>query len=668
MVIMYTFYKNYKFQMLTFITIVVIKAAFIAMLPGLSMTTGADEVGTIAGAAFFAGLDWSYVISTVPFYGFGYTMFMAPLFLMGLPPQAIFQIMLFCGAICLGFCGVICYNILTRFFDIADKWFCYLLSITAVFFINNNISTNWVYNEAILFLLGWLIIYILLIMYRRKQNGKNNYICSALLAFIMCYGTLCHARMLFYWGAIAVFLVCHYIITRKRLLQLSVFVPALAVFFIAARLLIDYVQLRLWLRGDEPLPNDIFGISIPVASPVTASLAAPISASVEAVAGTSFIAPISASVEAIVGVIDVGAIWAFIRIIIGHIFSMTMLTGGLILFLFVMFFLTCYHLFRKRDRSEAWQCVLDNKEIVLVVVYVISLLAAISLLTAIREAGWHIDSAPRDSKWFVYSRYWAAVAAPAIMVSAAMLKKLNIKKEIFYTMPLLASGICLLLLRYVVPYMTGYKWSAIFHDFRAIPLRGLTDILRFSDYLLISAVCFILVIVTFLLYRNKKAKSAIALVLAFFMFHNFFITAVVLRENSVNVDRQNNKIVGFFNTAGITNTEYYDIIADLPGFENLHLQFYLYDHRIIPANHPRELIAELAAEIESSIVIVNELPDDDSDIDAGDYLNVIFHADVIDGIGPFILVAKSDEQLTRRLAEKSYILEEIAIGACEASS
>jgi hypothetical protein len=636
---MYAFIKKLNYQVLIFFTIVLIKSVFIAMLPGLTMTTGADEVGTIAGAAFFAGLDWSYVISTAPYYGFGYTMLMAPLFLLGLSPQLIFHVMLFCGAVLLGFCGVICYNILTRFFDIADKRFCYLLTVTAIFFINNNISTNWVYNEAILFLLGWLIIYILLIMYRRKQDGKNNYIYSTLLALIMCYGILCHARILFYWGAIAVFLVCHYVITRKRLLQLSVFIPALAGLFIAARLLTDYVQLRLWLRGDQPLVNDMFNISMPAASPVMASL----------------IAPISASVEAISGTIDIGTITAFIRIVTGHLFSMTVFTGGMVLFLIIVLLSVMFCLLRRKKRSEALQYISNNMEITLVTVFVVSLLAATTVLTAAREASWHIDSITRDLKWLVYSRYWAVTVAPAIMVSAAILKKPGVSKWVYCAVPLLSVGICAFFIRVVAPYLAGFQWSVIFHEFRAIPLRGLTDILYYNDFILVSVVCLILITLVFLLFRYNKALIALSCVLVFFMFHNFYITAVVMRENSISVERENMKVVNFFNTAGITEAEHYDILVDLPLSGNLHLQFYLYNHRLVPINHPRGI----GSDVESSILVLRELPNADSDIVKEDYLSVYYHVDVLDDTGPFILVAKNDEQLTRRLLEKSFTLFEV---------
>ena len=74
------FFEKYKYQIFLFIVIIAVKGIFNCFLSTLVQISGADEFGTIAGASYFAGLDWSNVVKKVYYYGFGYSMFMAPIF------------------------------------------------------------------------------------------------------------------------------------------------------------------------------------------------------------------------------------------------------------------------------------------------------------------------------------------------------------------------------------------------------------------------------------------------------------------------------------------------------------------------------------------------------------------------------------------------------------
>ena len=56
--------------------------------------TLSDELATISGAAYFAGLDWSAVISNAGYYGSGFSALFAPLFLLTDNPFVIYKGML----------------------------------------------------------------------------------------------------------------------------------------------------------------------------------------------------------------------------------------------------------------------------------------------------------------------------------------------------------------------------------------------------------------------------------------------------------------------------------------------------------------------------------------------------------------------------------------------
>ena len=148
-------WKDYKIQFLLFLGVFSFKIILNLFLKSSTLTAGNDDIGTMAGAAYFAGLDWSDVISRSLYYGWGYSMFMAPAFLLTDNVRILFQAMLAYNALLLGLSVVICYNILHKILKIQNKTFCVLVTLAANFYFIALMNTNIVFNETAIIFLTW---------------------------------------------------------------------------------------------------------------------------------------------------------------------------------------------------------------------------------------------------------------------------------------------------------------------------------------------------------------------------------------------------------------------------------------------------------------------------------------------------------------------------------
>ena len=150
-----------------------------------------DEIGYLSSAAYFSGHDWSGVISTIPYYGYGYGILLTPLFLIFKDPVLLYSAVLTLNII-----------LLVLSFFIVIRCGCYFLkgsSLTVITFIallitlysNNLVQVHFAWSETVLYFLYWLSV-LLIIKVTEKPSAKN------LIILIMClfYMFAVHMRAL----------------------------------------------------------------------------------------------------------------------------------------------------------------------------------------------------------------------------------------------------------------------------------------------------------------------------------------------------------------------------------------------------------------------------------------------------------------------------------------
>lgn len=246
------FRKIFCVEIVAFIFVFLLQFVPVLFTEPLIQSVGGDEVGTISGAAFFAGYDWSETVSLHKYYGFGYSVFMAPLFEIFKGPKYIYQAMIAVNGITYASSAAIAANCMKRFCN-SSLYVC--LSAIACVFIP--LKFTCVINEHMLILLIWIVCWVLLQLNNIKCDNlskKNFY--TVLLAILLAYSLTIHTRAILIWGAVIVAILYEYIHKRKFIVNVVLFLLALFLGYIIANSLIEYVQNTLYTIGDsEVLAN-----------------------------------------------------------------------------------------------------------------------------------------------------------------------------------------------------------------------------------------------------------------------------------------------------------------------------------------------------------------------------------------------------------------------------
>ncbi|MBD5137586.1 MAG: hypothetical protein HDT39_16855 [Lachnospiraceae bacterium] len=390
---------RYKCQIIIFLSIIIFKSVFNLSFSALVQVAGADEFGTIAGAALFAGLDWSGVVKEISYYGFGYSMFMAPLFLLTDDPVVIFRCMLAFNTICIAVSGIVIYNIIKNIFKIDNEVFAVLSALAGAMWSENMLKANAVYNEACLVLIGLLELYILLRMQEKRDRNESTLRLTVILSLIMSYSLLVHTRSLYLWGAIVIFILTYLIMKRKLLVNPAALASICVFGYLISKYVINKVQSTLWYSADstKELNN-----------------------SVESLGGYFTNVKYLGTIDGLKG---------FFNTIIGQIYGMITISGGL--FAVFIAIIICAFI--------GWlYCIIKHKKIdvdekmVTIGMFTVSFLGAAICLTAlgISNVTSHFVAADRASRWYLYVRYWSMVGSIMVMFTlVALYKKFHAFKE-----------------------------------------------------------------------------------------------------------------------------------------------------------------------------------------------------------------------------------------------
>lgn len=382
------FLSRYKFQICIFLGIFLFKTIVNLCFGTLVLTTGQDEFGTIAGASYFAGFDWSGIVSELKYYGFGYSMLMAPVYWIFDNPRVIFQVMIAFNSICLGVSGVICYNIIRDIFNIDDNRFNVIVSITSTFFSCILLNSNAVFNECALMMIEWILVYLLLLMQKKKDAGQSTLVMTIVFSLISIYGFTVHTRIIYVLGASFIFMVMYFILKRKILVNIPAFVGIMGVGYIFVQKLIKFVQLKIWLTNDpEKLRNSVSNLG-------------------------GYFGNVSYLKSA-------SGIKGFVYTLWGQVYGMFSLSGGIFAIAICIFIFIILSLILKKKMEQV------DGNLVTLGAFLCSLMMAVLLLTALGVLDLVEENvlAGTASRWYLYTRYWAMCGQITVMFVLVFFKK-----------------------------------------------------------------------------------------------------------------------------------------------------------------------------------------------------------------------------------------------------
>lgn len=233
-------------MMIYIFAFVILAQAWMVFLRKLPIS--ADEVYTMSGASFFAGFNWSSYMKVKKFYNFGYLMLFAPLYKVLDDPVAIYRAMLFGNIVVQAFMAVIVYHILRKKLNCTK---CFSLAVTFVSTCNAIILffRGFMYNEMPLAIITWLIIWLLLELIDAAK--RKRIVFSAVLGAVAAYAYIVHSRCIIIYGALAVLVFLFLLVYKKWLVQPVSFATVFTACIYFEKLLINYVQTNLYLKGSE---------------------------------------------------------------------------------------------------------------------------------------------------------------------------------------------------------------------------------------------------------------------------------------------------------------------------------------------------------------------------------------------------------------------------------
>lgn len=203
-----------------------------------------DEFGYWANAAYFYGYDWSGISFMSPYYSWGYSILLIPLFLIKNPviryqSALVINVVLYLGSY------LISYGCIRKICPSLKQVMSIFICTAAALYSNNLLQTNLAWGEGLLYLLFWAIFYVLLLM---KEKPLKKYF--VLLAFLSGYIYAVHQRSLGVVISVCLVLIVLRFMDKITSKELLYFFLLLFVGLVCHILIKSGIQEALWSAPD----------------------------------------------------------------------------------------------------------------------------------------------------------------------------------------------------------------------------------------------------------------------------------------------------------------------------------------------------------------------------------------------------------------------------------
>ena len=121
------------------------------------ITLATDEMGVLAVSVFPTGLDWRSYLSTVSYYGFGYSFLITPLSLLFREPVALYRAICVFNSLLLSFTVPVSYMFMKKLAPKLDSRLICLASFVIAAYSANLMRVQMAMGETLLVLLFWLL-------------------------------------------------------------------------------------------------------------------------------------------------------------------------------------------------------------------------------------------------------------------------------------------------------------------------------------------------------------------------------------------------------------------------------------------------------------------------------------------------------------------------------
>lgn len=217
-----------------------------------------DEMGVVAEAAYLIGEDWSQLVQHIGYYGYGQALFYIPIF--ALVQNPIYRYITFgcINSVLLSFIPILVYHILESLEFLSPKKRFYFALIVSLF-PSHLVYTKWVWNEPLLCVLPWGLLWIIV---RLITNRGNKVINSILLAAVSvwCYAT--HGRGLVFIIAVILTLIYACVVYKRIVINVPCFLSSFAAMFVSDHYIKNFFIENLWRKEPGQLVVNTFSATL----------------------------------------------------------------------------------------------------------------------------------------------------------------------------------------------------------------------------------------------------------------------------------------------------------------------------------------------------------------------------------------------------------------------
>ncbi len=217
----------------------------------LTVTYITDETGTMANAAFLAGMDWSVFIDKTGgyYYKYGQALFWYPIFALVKDSFLIYKLIMAENAVFLSLEGVCVYQILRKHLKVESGFQCLIASgITAV------TPAAVLYSlfaraDVVLVAFSVYVLYFLMEAWSSRGEQKKHAVNTFLAVLCTVYISMCHSRGIVWVIAVTMVVVVMHVFTREKMVNYWVYGGSLIGLMGIDRILTRFFKSNIW--GDN---------------------------------------------------------------------------------------------------------------------------------------------------------------------------------------------------------------------------------------------------------------------------------------------------------------------------------------------------------------------------------------------------------------------------------
>lgn len=469
------------------------------------LRTPMDELSTMSTGAYFGGCDWTAITKSTGFYyGGGFTILLAPLFRFIDDSALLYKCILSICAVLQSVSAPISYHLLDYYFGVKDRAFKAIASVACSFFVVTRAME--MYNEHPVICMMWIIAWILCALVYNQENKKKKVLLTILLFAAMSYILTLHARTQVLWIAVAMVIVFYYIFYKKILVSVIPGIISACGCYLASKAFNRMVKTVVWgwVEGKKLRNSE---------------------------------AKMAISLE----LLEDPASWsAIVNIIFGQLNTITIFSGGLLVFIAVLLFLFYKNSITERITSKQVLSDVEGENkmramlLVVSVTFVLCTFGTIvaqsgtvwltKMITALTETAYGQEA--YGYKAVTYVRYMGPYLGPVIMAGMVMIyhKKDELKK---YICPASITLVCLQIiwLGFILPHIYRVTSACeVFVPFSFFKIKG--DEPMTAVVYLMGTVVLIFAFVAMMIGFFKKKEKVSLIIFAMLLIYQYTYSAI----------------------------------------------------------------------------------------------------------------------------------------------